>query len=297
MFKTSAALISAVLAVTLLGGFDIADYSLSDLNVTPPPAPAAPGSQPPMPPGTVAHWRFAGPLGSVASDESSVLDATGRFKAFIFGGPVYRLLENRPGLEFSGRDDRLFVNDDPAFASTDGLTLEAIVRYDGTIPDTLDQSQILFRGDDRGGQDPWFLAVRTDGRLMFHVVGETGDYVQILSPARLPVGRLMQVAGTLDCGSREMRLYIDGEPVCVAVTNLRPMQSLDPNAKPGIGIGNVQSSTFNEAFNGLISEVRISSRALDPKEMLKARETPRRPRSETEPAERRPDSNRRLFMR
>ena len=64
------------------------------------------------------------------------------------------------------------------------------------------------------------------------------------------------------------------------------MRELDPRAKPGIGIGNVQSSTYNEVLNGLICEVRISNRALAPAEMLKAKVAPRRTRSEPEPVQR-----------
>jgi len=45
---------------------------------------------------------------------------------------------------------------------------------------------------------------------------------------------------------------------------------LDANSKPGLGIGDVQSSTFGEYLNGLVDEVRISDVALSPGQFLNA---------------------------
>lgn len=261
MFRTSAALISVAFLVAMAGGVNGRD-------VRPVQSSAGFSFDSFIQPGTVAHWRFAGAAGSAVAEEAVIKDAAGRFDALVFGGPLYRLVESRPGLEFSGGDDRVFVKDDPAFALTDGLTLEAIVRYDGTIPGTLDQHQIVFRGDDRPGLDPWFLAVAVDGRLMFHICGEGDRYVELRSPKSLPVGRVVHVAGVLDVRCREMRMYVDGEMVALSLTNLRPMADLEADAKPGIGIGHLQSGTYPEGFNGLICEVRISSGTLAPQQML-----------------------------
>ena len=223
----------------------------------------------------VAHWRFDGPVGEAPSDESSIADLTGRFKGAVFGKPVYRRVENRVGLEFTGRDDRIAVPYAPEFALQHGMTLEAMIRYDGPVPGTIDQQQILFWGDDRPGMDPWFLAVTNEGHLVFHICGDGGDRkVQLLSPQQVPPGKLIHVAGTLDGNINEMRLYMDGKCVGFAVTDLRPMTQASSDAsnadKFSVGIGNIQSGTYPEGFNGLICEARISNRALGLNDMLKA---------------------------
>ncbi len=228
-------------------------------------------------PGTVAHWRFAGPIGSVPADGTVIAELTGRFPGAVFGGPIYRRVGDHVGLEFTGLDDRIAVPFAPEFTLGDGMTLEAVIRYDGPVPGTLDQQQILFWGDDQPGMDPWFLAVSNEGYLMFHLCGDAGNRkVQLLSPEQLPTGRLVHVAGTLDGRNHQMRLYCDGKCVGSVVTDLRPMtqvrSSADPTSRDGfsVGIGNIQSASYHEGFNGLICEARIASRALNPDEMLMA---------------------------
>ncbi len=231
-----------------------------------PPSPGAIATE-----AVVAHWRFDGPPGSITQDAQKIRDITGQFAAESFGGPVYRCVMGSSGLEFNAGDDRLFVEDNTAFALTGSLTLEAIIRCDGVAPGSTFQNQIVFRGDDRPGLDPWFLAVSLDGRLMFHIQDEQNRYTQLHSPQRLPTDRIIHIAGTLDEGSRSMKLYIDGKLVAAGETNLQPMGPLDPGTLPGVGIGNIQSATYPEGFNGLIAEVRICNRALRPEEFLKVR--------------------------
>ncbi len=226
-------------------------------------------SRPAVQAGTVAHWCFEGQAGSVAKAEPSITDLTGRFVAVIFGEPMFRAVEGRGGLEFNGGDDRIFVIDDPALVLVEGMTLEAVIRYDGPAPESFEH-QIVFRGDDRGALDPWCLYVTPEGRLLFHISDEEGRVAEVVSPTPLP-GRLMSVAGTLDAGTGEMRLYVDRKLVEATVTKIRPFAKLDQAAQPGVGIGNVQSVNYKEAFNGLISEVRISDRPLRPDQLLTAK--------------------------
>jgi hypothetical protein len=264
-FKLSTALLLGCLALAL----DVVD-------VMPPGSAGRPYSPLPLSEASpvVAHWRLEGPPGKVAADAEKIRDLGGRFVAETFGGPMYRSVTGASGLEFNAGDDRLFVEDNAAFALTGSLTLEAIIRCDGVAPGSTFQNQIVFRGDDRPGLDPWFLAVSLEGRLMFHIQDEQNRYTQLHSPQPLPTDRFVHIAGTLDESSKSMRLYIDGKLVVCGETNLQPMGALDPGTIPGVGIGNIQSATYPEGFNGLIAEVRISSRALQPDEFLKASPRP-----------------------
>lgn len=67
---------------------------------------------------------------------------------------------------------------------------------------------------------------------------------------------------------------MNGVLVNSTTTAVRPLGPLDPTQQPGLGIGDVQSSTYGENFNGLIDEVRISDQALPPSQLLDAAPEP-----------------------
>jgi hypothetical protein len=75
------------------------------------------------------------------------------------------------------------------------------------------------------------------------------------------------VAGTLNGATGEQKLYINGVEVASQVTDRRPLAELDPNFGAGIGIGNT-NSTYPEYLPGIIDEVRITSGALSPEQLL-----------------------------
>ena len=219
--------------------------------------------------GTVAHWRFdGGAVGSAATGGGSLVDAVGGFRGTPFGGPVYRSVDGRTGLEFDGVDDRIFVPDHPSFAMTGSFTLEAVIRYDGISPGSEYQNQIVFRGDDRGGLDPYSLSVSMGERLFLLVGDSAGNYVRVVAPDLLPKGKWLHVAGTFDAPSSTLRLYVDGKEVAAAATNVRPLAALDPATQPGVGIGHVQSENYKQYFDGMIAEVRVSDFARKPAELL-----------------------------
>jgi len=67
----------------------------------------------------------------------------------------------------------------------------------------------------------------------------------------------------------KMLLYLDGNLVAATNTPIRPFAALTgPN--PGLGIGNLESDTYAEYFEGNIAEVRISDVALSPNQLLNA---------------------------
>ncbi len=212
----------------------------------------------------VAYWRFEeGTADSTATGDLSILDSSGRqLHGTPYGGPVYRSVSqpvSSLAFEFDGVDDRVFVADDPLFQLTRSLTLEALVRVDEFGVNR----EVVFRGDNRGGLDPYQLAITAGGQLAFTIDNAANVRTRLLSPDVLPLGELVHVAGTLDDVTGDMKLYINGSLVSETNTVQRPFGPLDPNQSPGIGIGSLNSSE-QMLFKGLIDEVRISDTALGP---------------------------------
>ena len=238
----------------------------------------------------VAYWRFEeGNADTEASGSGSVLDSSGNNLhgspcqdvngvCTTMNGPVYRAnvaanpvpqmgAKNTLSLDFNGTDERIFIPDDPLFQLTQSLTIEAWVNVH-SIPFPL--AQILFRGDDRPGLDPYHLTVEQNS-LAFFIQNAAGALASV--SAALPnVNEWVHVAGTLDDATGNQRLYLNGTLAASGVTPVRPLAVLDPNSNPGLGIGSIQSAEgdghFDQYVDGLIDEVRISNVALDPSEFL-----------------------------
>ena len=222
---------------------------------------------------TVAYWRFEeGTPGTIPSGVNSVLDSSGNgLDGTPFGHPIYRMVNNPQstmGLEFNGADARVFVPDNNLLQLTKSLTLEAYIQIHRVPPGNVDYTQIVFRGDDRGALDPYFLALTPDGKLVFHVEDAFYNIAAVVSPSALPLNQTLHVAGTLDDETGAQKLFINGEEVASQVTSLRPFGLLESSEKPGLGIGSLQSTLLPQFFDGIIDEVRISNIALTPSEFL-----------------------------
>ncbi len=172
---------------------------------------------------------------------------------------------NHLALAFNGTSQSITIPDNPLFQLTHSLTLEAYVNL--TAIQRFEE-QIVFRGDDRSGLDPYLLQVR-DGMLALRIEDANDNEVAVSYPFAPYVGKWVHVAGALDGTTGTMSLYIDGSLVATNVTSIRPYAALTgPN--PGLGIGNTQSANYSEYFPGLIDEVRISNQALSPSQFLDA---------------------------
>lgn len=218
---------------------------------------------------TVAHWRFQKAIdGDVAAATALIEDSSGNdLHGRAIGGPLFRAvaLENSSlGLVFDGRDDRILIPDHSKLHLTESLTLEAYIQID--FYPTAALSQIVFRGDNRAGFDPWYLAIKSSGQLEFLIADPLNKASVVVSPEPLPTGRLLHVAGTLDHRTGLHSLYVNGQRVASEETSIRPCGPLG-GTNPGIGIGNRQTHSDN-AFRGTIDEVRISRAALKTKDFL-----------------------------
>jgi hypothetical protein len=217
---------------------------------------------------TVGYWTFDhGTPGAPASETETILDYSGNgLHGTALGAPVYRDIVGSVALVFDGEDDRVIIEDDPRFQLTQSLTLEAIVRIDSYA----NSGVIVWRGDDRSGNDPY--AIKFDGddhadlnlrrTIEFFIQPEGGRRTLINAPAP-PPGEVFHVAGTLDDATGEWKLFINGVAVAETATDLRPFAELDPSQRPRISIGNIDQGGVQH-FEGIIDEVRISDVALDP---------------------------------
>ena len=213
-----------------------------------------------------------------ATGTSTILDSSGNgLSGTPYGSLTYTSdvpcdpipltgISNKLALAFDGSSGRIFIPDNSLLALTDSLTLEAFI-YATAIPPGLNhQGQIIMRGDDRPGLDPYQLML-VGGSIYFRVQDGNDNYADAISPVALNAWH--HVAGTLNGATGVMSLYVDGVLVAQTTTGIRPLGSLT-GQNPGVGIGNVQSANYNEYFPGLIDEVRISDSALNPDELLNA---------------------------
>ena len=235
---------------------------------------------------TIAYWRFEnGAANTVATGAGSILDLSGHgLNGTPVGNTVYRTdvpvnpvpatgAANTRSIDIAAYGARVAVADNPLLALTHSLTLEAYIRPRTGGNADYNWGQIVFRGDDRGGLDPWFLGLNQNSLMFVIEQGNDPGQYAFLSYGIQAFDTWMHVAGTLDDATGAMNLYVNGVSVASTITSVRPLGVLTgPN--PGIGIGSTQQGTINETFNGLIDEVRISDVALQPGQFLNASPVP-----------------------
>jgi len=202
----------------------------------------------PAPPGLVSWWR----------GEGNARDSVGEANGVLYRGVTFAQGKVGRCFAFDGISSGINVPDVPSLALTDSLTIECwlFVSQAPLLP-----GMVLFRGDTRSGLDPYFVSLepeaRTSGVLHFVVWGE--DNINAVITAPMPIGSWTHVAATLqvdNCTSR-MTLYTNALVAAQMSTRVRPLGALDPDFRPGLGIGNhsSQPGPFNYPFHGLIDEL------------------------------------------
>jgi autotransporter-associated beta strand protein len=225
---------------------------------------------------TVAYYRFE--EGQANQPATTILDSSGNnLNGAAVGGPIYQTsvpvnpihqtgATNNLSLDFNGVNQRIAIPDNQLLQLPHSLTLEAYVNAQSLLANGgANWGLIVFRGDDRSSLDPYFLGTNRNG-VTFEINTASNAMVRVTAP--LPLNQWVEVAGTLDDATGNMNLYENGVLVASTVTTLRSFGPLDPNEKPGLGIGSLQSGLIPEYFDGLIDEVRISDTALTPDQFL-----------------------------
>ncbi len=197
---------------------------------------------------------------------STAADAMGLNNATLTG-VNYATGEVGKAFSFDGVDDWAALGDPSSLAFTASFSIEGWIKVNG-LPTNYNFGTIMFRGDDRGGLDPYQLVILPNGDLEFGICSTTAS-ASVQSTAPVPLGQFVHVAATLDDGTGAMTLYENGVVVAQTTTTVRPFGALDPTQQPGVGIGNSNAlSNYDIPFNGLIDELSVYDRALTAGEVL-----------------------------
>lgn len=183
--------------------------------------------------------------------------------------PGTRTIKTPQGVvfDFDGRRSGINLPDERAFAITDSFTVSTWI-YLRTYHNDGPGAQILFRGDDRSGLDPYSLVVHPNGTIHFSVqdAQDRGFHVS----AEIPLAKWTHVLGSWDMETGKLRLWLNGENVAFATTTVHPFATLDKGWTPGLGIGNVQNEKgiHNQPMNGQLMDLRLMRGVWTPEDLL-----------------------------
>jgi hypothetical protein len=208
-----------------------------------------------VPSGIVSWWT----ANNTANDVYGLNNATLTNVSYATG-------EVGQAFSFNGTNGWAALGDPSSLAFTQSFTIEGWIKVNG-LPTNYNFGSIMFRGDDRGGLDPYQLVILPNGDLQFGIDSAANIGASIEAP--IPTGQFVHVAATLDDATGLMTLYENGALVAQTTTTVRPFGPLDPTQQPGVGIGNSNDlSSYDVPFNGLIDELSVYNRALTASEVL-----------------------------
>jgi len=181
---------------------------------------------------------------------------------FAPGARVYRT-QLGATYDFDGKRGGVHFGDLQQLKITDAITVALWINPRSYVNDG-PGAQILFRGDDRNGVDPYTLVIHGDGTLNFGIQNEEQHGMHV--SAELPLNRWTQVVANWDSETGFLKMWVNGELVGLAKTSYRPFVNLDTNYTPGVTVGNVQNDKgpHNQPFNGMLADLRLYRGAFDP---------------------------------
>lgn len=172
------------------------------------------------------------------------------------GGTRLARMNGMVAYDFDGKRCGLHFGDAPALRLTGSMTVSTWLFLRSYVNDG-PGAQVLFRGDDRNGLDPYFLAIHSDGTVNFAVSNENGGIRHVT--AEIPLMKWSHVVANFDADSGRMEMWLDGELVGLAKTSVRPFALLNNDWAPGVSLGNVQNDKgpHNQPLNGMIADLRL----------------------------------------
>lgn len=204
---------------------------------------------------TVAYWKFDEGTGTIAHDETGIHNGT------LVNGPLWTTGINGNALWFDGINDYVVVPDSSSFSSLDQMTVEASIKLDSFNPGV---KHIVGKADGRPYHpgDEWSLQI-LDHTIAFYVSNGSTIYSSLFR-AEAEVNETdtwYYITGVWN--GTNFALYIN-DKLADSGTSLQGT-SQDSNVPVYIGAMPDWSWTF---FDGIIDEVRISNKALNPSEFL-----------------------------
>ena len=199
-----------------------------------------------------AIWRFDEGAGEQAQD-SSVYNSNHCSLQSMDSAAAWVAGQIETGLVFDGLDDHLDCGNDPSLQSATG-SIEFWLRADrlGQEQELID----LFEDDNQN-----YLSVRltASNQIGVLILDDGLQLLDRLSDEALSVGVLKHVVITQD--GTGIKIYLDGQAAAVSGSDAGAWS--EPFALTGLWIG----AGHRSAFQGMLDEVRIYSRALEPEEV------------------------------
>jgi hypothetical protein len=200
--------------------------------------------------GLQAWWRLDEGSGIVAFDASKAA-----LHAAITGEPAWENGLAGLGLRLDGVDDRLDVTGFPIVLNGTPLTLEAGARPDAWSAGT---ARLV---DRRGSDGGYTLGLRADGSVGA-LVSNTTQALAWTVGAVLPVGTTRALAAVLS--GKTLTVFEDQ----VATGSQTHAVTPDATTAQELRLGAAAGATPTDLFAGLLDEVRVTTRALAPDELL-----------------------------
>ncbi|MBC8066533.1 MAG: LamG domain-containing protein [Chlorobia bacterium] len=182
--------------------------------------------------------------------------------------PGARVIRTQHGAtyDFSGPRSGVHFGDLSQLKITDSMTVALWINPRSYVNDG-PGAQILFRGDDRNGVDPYTLVIHGNGTINFGVQNaeDRGAHVG----AELPLNRWAHIVANWDAETGFLRFWMNGELVGMTKTSNKPFADLDQGQAPGLSVGNVQNDRgrHNQPFNGMLADLRLYQGAWTPDDL------------------------------
>lgn len=168
--------------------------------------------------------------------------------------------------DFDGGRSGILFGDVSALSLTRSMTISTWINPRSYVNDG-PGAQLLFRGDDRNGLDPYTFCVHADGTVRFGVSADDGRAMSV--GAELALNRWTHILTSFDSESGRLTMYINGVLSAFCTTSVVPFATLDRNWSPGVSVGNVQNNggPHNQPFNGQLADLRLYGAVLTPDDL------------------------------
>lgn len=172
------------------------------------------------------------------------------------------------GVECWGQTSGWMIVDHPALALERFITVSVWLKpYSYVLAGP--QAQIMFRGDDRPGLDPYSLAIHQDGTVFIRFDNEANQTTECSSKTKIPLNQWTHVLGSFNNDRHEMKIYVNGVLENTIHTMSHPLGILDDQNTAGLGVGNVQwdRGPHNQPYHGVLADLRLYNVALEPNDV------------------------------
>lgn len=169
------------------------------------------------------------------------------------------------GVEMMGNSSGWMIVDHPALAFEKQFTVSVWLKPAAYVL-AGPQAQIMFRGDDRGGLDPYSLAIHDNGTVFLRFDSPDNQTVECCSTTKLQLNTWTHVLGSFNAGTQSLKIWVNGKLENTTKTPLHPLGRLEAIDSAGLGIGNVQwdKGPHNQPYHGILADLRLYNVSLEP---------------------------------